>query len=190
MELKILQQQDLKEDRIMKNNWYVLTGAPSSGKTTIAKLLEKDGYDVLYEVARIYIDQEFKKGKTIQEIRKNEANFQRKILKLKINYEKKLNPKKITFLDRAIPDSIAYNELLKLSQDTYLNKIIQKSSYKKIFIFERLDFEKDYARIESEESVKKLEKLIEEAYRKLPFPIVKVPKMSVKKRLKFILDNL
>lgn len=172
------------------NNWYVLTGAPSSGKTTIIKLLEKKGYKVLYEIARVYIDQQLKKGKTIQEIRKNEISFQKTILKLKVAYESKLNPKEITFLDRAIPDSIAYNQLLGIPKDKYLEKTVKLTSYKKIFIFEKLEFEKDYARTESLEEVERLEKLIEKEYKKLSFPILKVPKMSVEKRVKFILDNL
>lgn len=172
------------------NNWYVLTGAPSSGKTTIIKLLEKSGYKVLYEIARIYIDEELKKGKTIQEIRKDEIEFQRKILDLKIYHESKLDPKKITFLDRAIPDSIAYNTLVGIPRNKYLDKIIKKTSYKKIFIFERLEFEKDYARTESKEEVERLERLLENTYRNLTVPIIKVPKMSIEERLNFILDNL
>lgn len=168
----------------------MVTGAPSSGKTTILKLLEKRGYRVLYEAARIYIDQELKKGKTIKEIRENEGEFQRKILGIKIQCENKLDPEKITFLDRAIPDSPAYYELVGLPKDKYMENAVRKSSYKKIFIFERLDFEKDYARTESEEEIRKLEKLLEKTYRQLSIPIIKVPRMSVKKRLKFILENL
>lgn len=172
------------------SNWYVITGAPSSGKTTVVKLLEKSGYNVLYEAARIYIDQELQKGKTIQEIRKNEANFQRKILDLKIHYESKLSPKEITFLDRAIPDSIAYYELVGLPIDKCLEKATRNSYYKKIFIFEKLEFDKDYARTESKKEIEKLERLLEKAYKDLAFPIIKVPKMSIAKRVKFILDNL
>lgn len=173
-----------------KNNWYVMTGAPSSGKTTLIKYLEKKGYKVLYEIARIYIDKELKRGKTIKEIRKNEAGFQKKILDLKVHYESKLNPKKITFLDRAIPDSIAYYELVGIPKDKYLDKIIKKTFYKKIFLFEKLELEKDYARTESKEEVERLEKLIEKAYKDLRFPIVKVPKMNIEKRLRFIINNL
>lgn len=173
-----------------KNNWYVITGVPSSGKTTITKLLKKLGYEVLYEIARIYIDKELKKGKTIKEIRKNEGKFQRKILDLKIQHESKLDPEKITFLDRAIPDSIAYYELVGLPKDKYLEKVAEKNSYKKIFIFEKLGFEKDYARTESEEEIEVLEKLLEKTYKNLSIPIVKVPKMPIEERLKFILDNL
>jgi predicted ATPase len=172
------------------NNWYVLTGAPSSGKTTIAKLLEKKGYKVAYEVARIYIDNELKKGKTIKELRKDEGKFQREILNLKIQYENKLDPKKITFLDRAIPDSLAYYELIGLPKDKYLEKEVKKTSYKKVFFFEKLEFKKDYARTESKKEIDKLEKLLKKSYGSLSTPIIKVPKMSIKKRLKFILDNL
>lgn len=172
------------------NNWYVLTGAPSSGKTTIIKLLEKKRYKVLYEIARIYIDKELKKGKTIQQIRNNEAAFQKNILDQKVYFESRLNPKEITFLDRAIPDSIAYYKLVGVPRDKYLDDIIKKTFYKKIFLFDKLGFEKDYARTESQEEIEKLERLLEEAYRKLSFPVIKVPKMSVGKRLRFILDNL
>lgn len=173
-----------------KKNWYVITGAPSSGKTTIIKLLEKRGYKVVYEVARIFIGQGLREGKTIQEIRRDEGDFQRKVLDLKIHHENKLNPKRITFLDRAIPDSIAYYELLGLPIDKYLDNATKKTSYKKIFFFEKLEFKKDYARIESKKAVERLEKLLKKAYENLPFPIIKVPKMSVGKRVKFILDNL
>ena len=172
------------------NNWYVITGAPSSGKTTIIKLLEKKGYKVLYEIARIYIDKELKEGKTIQQIRKDEAAFQKNILDQKVYFESRLNPKEITFLDRAIPDSIAYYELVRVPRDKYLEDIIKKTFYKKIFLFDKVEFEKDYARTESQEEIEKLERLLEKVYRNLSFPVIKVPKMSVEKRVKFILNNL
>ena len=42
----------------ISNNWYVITGAPSSGKTTLLEYLKKKGQKVYFEWARIYIDQE------------------------------------------------------------------------------------------------------------------------------------
>lgn len=174
----------------MKNNWYVITGAPCSGKTTIIRLLRKAGHKVIYETARVYIDQEIKKGRSLKEIRKNELSFQRKILEFKIQIEKKLNPKEIIFLDRAIPDTIAYYKLLSIPVDKKLENAVKKSLYKKIFFFEKLDYEKDYARTETDEEIKKLEKLLLEAYKKLSFPVIKVPVMKIEDRLKFILSNL
>ncbi|MCK4539550.1 ATP-binding protein [Candidatus Parcubacteria bacterium] len=173
------------------NNWYVITGAPHSGKTSVVKLLEKRGYRVMYETARIYIDQEIEKGRIIEDIRKNELEFQKGILDLKIDIENNLPKDEVIFFDRAIPDSGAYYELCGLTGDKYLEDAIGKCEYKKVFLFELLPYKKDYARTESEKQQKKLQVLLEKSYKKFNSPLVKVPKMNSKKdRLAFILDNL
>lgn len=171
------------------NNWYVITGAPSSGKTTTLKILEKKGFTVYYEWARIFIDQEMKKGKTLKEIRKDEALFQKKILKLKINFEKKMDSEKLIFMERGIPDSKAYM-LLAGKGDPSLKSELKNCSYQKVFLMEILKFKKDYARTESEDQAFLLDELLEKSYADLGIEVLRVPMMSVAKRAKFILDNL
>lgn len=173
----------------MNNNWYVITGAPSSGKTTILKYLEKNGHKVYYEWARIYIDKEMSKGKTLKEIRKDEVLFQKQILKLKINFEKKLEPKKTLFMERGIPDSTAYLDLVG-GIDLSLRKSLNKSNYKKVFILDIIKFRKDYARSESQDQAFILDVLLEKSYTDLGISVLRVPMMSISKRAKFILDNL
>ncbi len=174
----------------INNNWYVITGAPSSGKTTIIKMLEKKGYDVVYEAARIYIDEEMAKGKTIEQIRANELLFQEKILKFKIDCEKKLPKEKIIFFDRGIPDSDAYYRVHGAENDIFLKESMSKCSYKKVFLFELIGYKKDYARIESKEEQLQIQKLLRESYEKLNIPLVVVPKMPIRERLDFVLNNL
>ncbi|QQG44462.1 MAG: ATP-binding protein [Candidatus Roizmanbacteria bacterium] len=171
----------------MKNNWYVITGAPCSGKTTLLQELEKKGYKVFYEWARIYIDQEIKKGKTLAQIRKNELDFQRKILQLKVAFEKKLNKKNLVFMERGIPDSTAYFDLIT-KKNILLKKSLKKSYYKKIFLLELLDYQIDYARTESHEQAKSLENLLEKSYVELGLEVVRIPKMPLKKRTKLLLS--
>jgi len=172
------------------NNWYVITGAPSSGKTTTLIALEKKGYKVFYEWARIYIDQEMKKGKTLKDIRKNELQFQRKILKLKVDFEKKLPKKQQVFMERGIPDSTAYMEMCGMKNDSHLLTALKKCNYKKVFLMELLKYEVDYARTESKEEAQLLDNLFKKSYSDLGIKVIKVPRMSVEKRVKFILDNL
>ncbi len=173
------------------NNWYVVTGAPHSGKTSVLELLEKKGYKVIYETARIYIDQEISKGRTLEEIRKDELKFQKGILDLKIDIENNLSKDEIIFFDRAVPDSDAYYELCGLMSDEYLKEIIKKCEYRKVFLFDILPYKKDYARTESEKEQKKLQKLLEKIYKKLNCPLIKVPRMSSKEeRLEFVLKNI
>ena len=172
------------------NNWYVISGAPSSGKTTTLEALKKKGYKVFYEWARIYIDGEMKKGRTLKEIRKDELAFQRKILELKINFEKKLAKKDLVFMERGIPDSTAYMKMCGINEDKNLKKALKKCSYKKVFLMELIKYELDYARTESQEEAMMIDSLLEKSYTDIDIKVVRVPKMSVEKRVKFILDNL
>lgn len=170
------------------NNWYVITGGPCSGKSTILKALSKKGYSVIYEAARTFIDSEIKKGKTLSEIRKNELQFQKKVLQLKKNIENKLPKEKVIFLERGIPDTIAYFRLCGVKNKKILNNLSRYGKYKKVFLLELLDYKKDYARTEDLKQAQKIEKLLEESYKN--YEPIKVPKMSLAKRIDFIISKL
>lgn len=173
-----------------KNNWYVLTGGPCSGKTATLEALKKKGHKVFYEAARIFIDQEMKKGKTLAQIRKNEFEFQEKILRMKVKIEKKLPKREIIFLERGIPDSIAYYKICGITKDKELEMAVKNCNYKKVFLLELLNYQKDYARTEDKETALKLEKSLKENYEKLKIPVTLVPVMSLKRRVEYILNNL
>lgn len=172
------------------NNWYVITGAPSSGKTTVIKLLEEKGYGVVYEAARIYIDREMEKGKTLSEIRENEILFQEQVLKMKVECEKKLPKEKIIFFDRGIPDSDAYYKAHGTGEDDFLKESMGKCAYKKAFLFEMVGYEKDYARNENKEQQSRIQNLLKGSYERLGIPVVMVPKMPPDQRLNYVLNNL
>lgn len=173
-----------------KNNWYAFSGVASSGKTTIITLLEKKGYRVIHESATEFVKQQFKKGYTIEQIRSSEQLFQKTILQLKLFYESLLNPEEVAFIDRGIPDTVAFYRLYNLPMDEAMQKEMAASSYKKVFLFERLPLIKEDFRPEPEEEIAKMDRFNEQAYRDLGHTIVKVPVMSITQRLQFILNNL
>ena len=59
-----------------QTNWYVITGGPNSGKTTTVNLLKKRGYITTFTHARHYLDTPRLKEKTIEEVKKNQREFQ------------------------------------------------------------------------------------------------------------------
>lgn len=173
-----------------KNNWYVITGAPHSGKTTLIERLRDLGYKVALEAARIYIDEEIEKGKTIEEIRKNELDFQRKILEIKIENEKKESRDEIIFWDRGIPDSLAYYEMLGFAEDRSLQEATEKAKYKKVFLLSTLPYEKDYARTESEEQQKLIHNLLKKTYKSYGHELIEIGDVGPRERLRIILESL
>lgn len=175
-------------DRFM-NQWYVVTGAPCSGKTTVLKILAERGYSIIPEVAREYIDDGISRGMTIEQIRADETDFQEKILEAKIKKEQTL-PSTLTFFDRGIPDSYAYLKFLGIEDETALNASLV-NHYKKVFILDPCPYKVDYARTETAEDQIVLDKLLEEAYQKSGITIIRVPVLETKEaRVDFILGNL
>ncbi|MGD2028697.1 MAG: ATP-binding protein [Desulfobacterales bacterium] len=170
-------------------NWYVITGAPCSGKTAVISALEELGYPVVHEVARAHIDEELKKGKSIAQIKSDILRFERHILYKKIEIEKSLCKDTTVFLDRGIPDSIGYYILEGLYPDEPIKKS-EQTQYKKIFFFEKLLFEKDAVRSEDEEIATELDRILKESYQMLGYDMIHVPILTVKDRVDFILKHV
>jgi len=174
----------------IQTNWYVITGGPGSGKTTTVNLLKERGYITTFEHARHYIDTQRLKGRTVEETRKNQREFQLGVLNMQIEQEREIAPDVLVFLDRAIPDALAYYRFLKLSVDEKLSEALKTVSYKKIFVLDSLPMKNDYARIEDGTAQKIIHDLIVEVYESLHFPVVKVPVLPPEERVDFILKNL
>ncbi|WP_320815045.1 ATP-binding protein [Flavobacterium sp.] len=171
-------------------NWYVITGGPSSGKTTTINMLHAKGYKTTIEHARHYIDTMREVDETVEEMRNNKRKFQLGVLDMQIEQEASIKPEDVVFLDRAIPDALAYYRFLNLEVDKILKEALQNVNYKKIFILDKLPLIKDYARIESMNDQIKIHNLITEVYENLAFPVLHVPVLKPEERVQFILNNL
>ncbi|CAB4574861.1 unannotated protein [freshwater metagenome] len=179
---------DKKE--VKQTNWCVITGGPSSGKTTVINHLKDHGYKTTIEGARHYIDLQRINGRDIEEIRENQRNFQHKVLNLQVELEKRLDPEELVFLDRALPDELAYYSVLGIEPDSKLTEALKHAHYKKIFIMELLPLDKDYARLEDAAMQQKIQDKIIEVYMSRNEPVVMVPVLPPKQRVQFILDRV
>ena len=171
-----------------KTSWIVITGAPYSGKTTALRIIEKKGYQRLPEVARVHIKLKLSEGLDLATIRKSESDFQFTILNKKLEIENTLNHQDTIFLDRGIPDSIAYYRFSGIDPNLVL-KECYAHQYKKVFMFDRLPLETDHARIESDQDAQTLQNYLESDYRKVGYKVIHVPVMSVNERVEFILSK-
>lgn len=173
----------------ISTKWNVITGGPSSGKTTTVNQLKKLGFSSSPEAARTLIDIGISSGLTVQEIRRNEEHLNQSILCVQMAIENVLLPDKVCFHDRGIPDSLAY---IRLSggDESIARKFAAKRKYNKIFLLELLAFKKDYARTEDPSKAKHIEELIYKTYKELNYHVIRVPILPIEERIYFILDSL
>lgn len=173
-----------------KNNWYAISGVASSGKTTIINKLEEKGYNTVHEAATEFVKMQFANGFTIEQIRKNEEIFQEIILHLKVFYENLLDFETVTFIDRGLPDTVAFYKMYNIEMPAHIKKLIANASYKKIFLFERLPLIKEDYRPEPEAEIAQMDQYNKKAYEELGHTVISVPVMSIEERLQFVIDNL
>ena len=180
----------MKNTTAIETNWYVLTGGPGSGKTTTIEHLASRGYKTTIEHARHYIQTQMQNGRTPEEIKQNQEEFQMKVLEMQVEEEAGLAPEETVFLDRALPDALAYYRFLKLPVHPDLISAIKKYRYKKIFILELLPLIQDYARKEDEKAQREIHRLLTEVYIDSGVPVISVPVLAPEERVDFILKSL
>lgn len=175
----------------MSNNWYVITGGPSTGKTTLLAELEKRGYETIPEAARTVIDEALEKGISVEELRSDEKRFQDDVAKRKEKTETALDPSIVTFFDRGMQDTVAYMNHYGFQLEDWALALMDNARYQKVFLLEPLpNYEKDYARTEDNAFVKNIQALLHDAYAEYDMVPIQVPAVGVKERVKFILDNV
>ncbi len=174
-----------------QNSWYVVTGGPSVGKTTLLAALAAKGYATAGEAARAVIDEGLAAGKTVAEIRADEKAFQEEVVRYKIATEATLPKDVPTFFDRAMHDTIAYLRYYGFGIADWIREACRQSRYATVFLLEPLaTYEQDYARVEDADFARKIQDLLYDAYAEDGMQPVRVPAMPSEDRVQFILNHV
>lgn len=196
----------LKEgmERPRQTNWWIITGGPSTGKSSLINNLAKRGYKTMPEAARVYIDFKLDQGRTIEEIRADEVEFQATVLRMKERIEDETPENELIFWDRGlVGDSMAYWPLARRPKGTPIDiyasetMIVAKRRYRGVFLLDQLpSYDQDYARVEDEAKGAQIHRLIGYMYEILGYEPIRVPvfsgneAVSVNERAQFIIDHI
>jgi len=168
--------------------WIVFTGAPSSGKTTIANGLKKLGYMVIPDVSRMVVEDLITDNTNIKEISAQELS--ENILDRIVLVENSLCQTDRLILDRALPDSIAFRTLKKQSIG-FINDLPMFNRYRAVFLFESVSFFQDGYRDDNESDKQdEITYLIEKAYKSLKYEIQWIPRMPIPDRVRFVTEKI
>jgi predicted ATPase len=175
-----------------QDNYYILSGAPGSGKSTILRQLRCKGYNCVDESAReIIAEQRSIDGQGLYN--RDKKLFLELMLSRSIyQYKQFNNTDKPHIFDRGIPDMIGYAKLFEVDMSSSINaaKIYQYNqsilflpSWQEIYII-------DEDRTMSFEAAKIFGDLIRQAYIDLGYKIIDVPLLDIDQRVKFIVEFL
>lgn len=173
---------------MLRNNYYILTGAMGGGKSTILKSLIEHGYTCMPEPARQILKEQRSSGKEGTPD-KDPARFNELMLeKMIMDYENNQVNDEIIIFDRGIPDVIAYAELLNTdgyaalkaaNEYKYNNSVFMFSAWKEIYA-------NDEERRMSFELSAHFEFHVRKVYAELGYEIIDVPLVPVSERVEFL----
>lgn len=177
----------------MENKKIVITGGPGTGKSSVIKKLEWLGHHCLHEVSREVTLEAQKQGIT-QLFLEDPLLFSQKLLEARVKQYESLedSKEKFTFLDRGVPDVVAYMEYFGTKYPKSFSEACKLNSYEKIFLLPpwREIYTNDNERYETFEEAETIYSFLKKTYLFYEYNIVEVPKLSVKNRCDFILNNL
>ncbi|MGL6260259.1 AAA family ATPase [Vibrio sp. WXL210] len=173
-------------------NPIVITGGPGAGKTTIIEALSDQGFVTFKEGSRSIIEQQLQLEGGVLPWTDLPA-FADLCFDLMLNQKQSAENAgaKATFLDRAIPDIIAY---LKTGECDVDPKYIEAGSgyYHKIFMCkpEASIYNQDQVRPHSFEEARLIHQNLISAYSELGYELIDIPWGTVEERVNFIKAQL
>ena len=168
----------------------MITGAPSSGKTTTIELLTEREFPTVPETARLYFEREIAKGRTIEEIREDGIEIEYGLIDLQLRFEHKLEIDRVAFLDRGLPDSLTFCRAAGIDPNAILSECFCHR-YASIILRNQLPFQLDDVRTKDDAiAADLLDEWLERDYSALSYCIARVPVLPPADRLAFVLKEI
>lgn len=172
-----------------KENYFILSGPPGSGKSSVLQVLKNKGIMVIDEPAReIIAEQRLIGGAGIYE--KNPNLFINLMLSRSIyQFKQYLKSDDVIIFDRGIPDFLGYADLAGIDSSIYMNAANVFRYHHTVLHMPFWDaiYVNDDERKMSADNAEKYGHMLEQGYDKANYKRVDVPFASIESRADFIL---
>ncbi|MFE3868977.1 AAA family ATPase [Flavobacterium sp. LS2P90] len=177
----------------MQKEIIVIIGGPGTGKSTIIDGLIANGYCCYPEISR-EVTLEAKKQGIEQLFLEKPLLFSELLLegRKKQFQDASQEPHDIVFIDRGIPDVLAYMHYIGDSYPDFFDAACREHTYSKIFILPPWEdiYISDGERYENFEQAKIIYTHLAETYQNYGYELIEVPKDTLDNRILFILDEI
>ena len=177
----------------MQKEIIVIIGGPGTGKTTIIDGLVAKGHCCYPEISR-EVTLEAKKQGIEQLFPEKPLLFSELLLegRKKQFQNATKEPHEIVFIDRGIPDVLAYMHYIGDSYPATFDAACREHTYSKIFILPPWEeiYISDAERYENFEQAKLIYNHLTETYQNYGYKLIEVPKDTMNNRILFILDEI
>jgi predicted ATPase len=171
----------------------LIIGGPGTGKTTVIDELTRLGHCCYPEVSREVIQEARKQG--IEQLFLEKPLLFSELLlegRKKQFHSAKAEPHRHVFIDRGIPDVLAYMHYIGDSYPAFFDEACREHRYDRVFIMPPWEdiYESDEHRYENFEQAKLIYNHLVETYTHYGYELTEVPCAPLDDRVRFILDSL
>jgi predicted ATPase len=173
----------------IETRWVVITGPPSSGKSTLLALFTEAGEQTSADSTRRLISDVVASGRDAEEFRFAD-DFQPRVLEAMAAAEARLDPAERTFLEYALPCNIAFHRTENRSLTPGLAEAAERYRYDEVFILDPVGWQFDAERVEGEEYQSAVHQHMYDVYRELGYDPIPIPGVSPTKRHDLVRGHL
>ena len=177
----------------MNTKRIVITGGPGTGKTSLINELKQRGYACIEEISR-QVTLEARENGVDQLFLTQPLLFSELLLKGRTNQfnEVKSLTDNHVFMDRGIPDVIAYMDYAQSTYPDFFEKSCKTNIYDYVFILSPWQeiYVSDNERYENFDQAIEIHKFLVNTYNRFGYDLTDVPFNSINKRTDFIIDTL
>lgn len=177
----------------MNTKRIVITGGPGTGKSSIINELKQRHYTCFEEVSR-QVTLDARKEGIEQLFLTKPLLFSELLLKARLQQftEAKITNQHTAFLDRGLPDVLAYMDYVQSDYPSHFINTCETHIYEKVFVLAPWEaiFVSDSERYENFDQAVAIHHALLNTYKRFGYELIDVPFDTVSKRTNFILDHL